>query len=182
VGILYSNADASEDTGLVHVETQDGGGLAFTPTTTTIPAGYKDIIISGNVRSSIVSGNGEYLRLYLNGDTTDANYKSQYHYAQGTGHAVGTFAWPLFAYARNSAGSGADSTSAFRCCLPDYSNSTNRAVAESRLMDWKQTGDLPEIQDHTIIWLDSVAAVTSILVHAGTATLAAGSSFTVWVR
>jgi len=178
---LYSNADDLRNSGLVLVETQDGGGLAFTPTTTTIPSGYKDIVISGNLFSTIAGATGESALLFFNGDTTEANYRTEYHYAQGTGHGVGASNSPYFFWMRGSL-SGVQATSGFTVCVPDYANSTYRAVAMCSGVDWYQPTSLAERADHGIIWIDSVAAITSILLSPATSTLAAGSSFTVWVR
>ena len=64
--------------GLAHIETQDGGGSAFAPAETTIPAGYRQIrvLISG---TSTGSGGGVSLFLGTGGgavDTTGGNYPS----------------------------------------------------------------------------------------------------------
>ena len=64
--------------GLIHIETQDAGGSAFTPAKTTISAGYRQIrvLISG---TSNGSGGGVSLFLGTSGgaiDTTGGNYLS----------------------------------------------------------------------------------------------------------
>jgi len=175
---LYSNADASENN-FVLVETQDGGGAAFNPTAVTIPSGYKDIVISGNVLGTGVAG--MFLRLYFNGDTTDTNYRTQYFASLGTTRTAAEWSAPYIFYPRSATGEGTESTGGFSATIPDYSNAVNRAVASSVGITWKEVDSLGIGMQWDVIWRDSTAAITSIIFDADS-TLAAGSSFTVWVR
>jgi hypothetical protein len=166
--------------GFVHLETQDGGGSAFTPSTTTIPAGYRDIIITGNAIGTGVA-TGMWLRLYFNGDDTDANYRSQFLNSY-TGNNVSGYgaSFPYILMVRTT-GEGTESSSGFAITIPDYSNTANRAVASSIGTSWREVAGHDITQQLGVIWRGSTAAITSIIFDAD-ATLAAGSSFTVWVR
>jgi hypothetical protein len=181
---LYSNVDATEATGLVHVETQDGGGLAFAPTATTIPSGYKDIIITGLALGT--HGSTDWIKLTLNSDVTDGNYVYIDMYSNTGYGGQGTASvrkWgglnerPKLTFPSNS---DLDQGTAWSVLIPDYANTVRHKLV---YMDngWFETSD----QDMGVKWTrwDNTAAITSISYPFTNATnLAAGSSFTVWVR
>jgi len=185
MAILYSNADDLRNSGLVHVETQDGGGAAFTPTTTAIPSGYRDILISGNIYSTTATSNGEYIHMYLNGDTTDNHYLTGYFWHEIALYGGNQFTNPALLWAMNSvtAGvAGADGVSSFTATIADYGNAALQATAAARrVVHFVPTPYAGEVFAG-MVWIDSTDAVTSVLLSPAAGSFAAGSSFTVWVR
>jgi hypothetical protein len=181
VGILYSNADALEATGLVKVETQDGGGSSFAPTAVTIPAGYKDIVITGSIFTNAVS-TYDYPEFIINGDGDDTHYVRGFITQRST--AINGYEGSgIYTHAFGTCTPSTGDPCGFRLTFPCYAGtvSQKQILAHST---WRLVSASQQYNDlSTYLWL-STSTITSVTLGSteDVSLFGAGSSFTVWVR
>jgi hypothetical protein len=177
---LYSNADDLRNSGLVHVETQDGGGLAFTPTATVIPAGYRDIVISGQVWTS--HSTLDEISVALNGDAVDANYNRNQIVGRSTAlNSYGAAGASFGTCQTTGTSSGGEGSMYFRVTIPEYAGTVRQKMMITH-SGFKNTNPDMYQYHHAVTWEDTDAVTSVTLFAVSAATFAAGSSFTVWVR
>ena len=174
-----------ETGGLTLVETQDGDGSAFTPAATTIPAGYREIIITGLVHSTSTSDDN--LWVVINGDANDANYRAARILQNDS--TVRGFGYDSIAFSRYTgatsvvAGSAEEQWCNLEMRIPQYSNTDAYKWLSARGAWWNATPSQVYQESVFLTW-ENTDAITSVQLtwnNAG-AMLSAGSAFSVWVR
>lgn len=168
--------------GLTLVETQDGDGSAFTPAATTIPSGYREIIITGLVHST-GTGN-DNLEVVINGDSSDANYASV-RLSNATDYQYNGVAKSRWTGATSSAASGSDPVyehTSVELTIPRYASNSAHKWISSRGAWWANNISTSFQEIMSIRW-ENTDAITSVqLAWNSASTMSAGSTFSVWVR
>lgn len=170
--------------GLTLVETQDGDGSAFTPTATTIPSGYREIVITGLVHST--SASDDNLSVVINGDSSDASYRAGRILQNGTtlrGYGYDSINPSRFTGVRSLvAGTAEEQWGALDMKAPQYSNTDAYKWLSARSAWWNDTPSMVYQESIFLTW-ENTSAITSIqFAWDSASTMSAGSSFSVWVR
>jgi len=176
-------SDIWKEKGLTLIESQDGGGSAFAPSAVTIPAGYKDIVVTGSVFTNAVA-TYDYPEIIVNGDT-DNNHYAKGHLTQ-RGTAINGYE-SLVAYAHAFGTCTPSATTGvpcvFRLIIPDYAGtvSQKQILAHSA---WNLVASSVQYNDTATILWENTAAITSVSFGSteDASLYGAGSSFSVWVR
>jgi len=170
---LYSNADASEDTGLVLIESQVLGVAAASVTFSAIPQTYKHLKIFVSARSAAAAAyDSGYAR--FNGDA-GANYLYGAHQG-GSAHTVSISSGQTQAgiFAATGNGSTADLYGGSEITLFDYTGANKKTVMA---LKWEShTTSEAYLYETLVAWADT-DAITSILMWANGGNLMAGSRF-----
>ena len=166
IGIIASSGGAVVGTDYESIATV----TPYTTTTTvefnSIPATYTHL----QVRAFIM-GSG-YSTLRFNGDTTTSNYRD--HYVGGTGAVAFAGTDASQAYFANL---GSTDGVGLVLDVLDYAN-TNKYKTQRTLNGFDKNGS-GEISLHSSLWM-STAAISSIMVTAGSGTFASGSHFALY--
>jgi hypothetical protein len=150
------------------------GSAAASYTFSSIPSTYTDLLL---VVAGTVSVNGENILTQYNGDT-GSNYSFTYIYGTGSTAASGRQSNRSAANANYQTAFSSSEQSNVIVQVQNYSNSTTFKTALSRNNN-ANGSSLPGTEALVSLWRNT-AAITSILVKAGSGNLNSGMSLTLY--
>jgi hypothetical protein len=150
------------------------GSAAASYTFSSIPTTYTDLVL---VVAGTVSVNGENILIQFNGDTA-ANYSFTYLYGTGSAAASGRQTARSAANANYQTAFSSTEQSNAVMQVQNYSNSTTYKTSLSRSNN-PNGSSLPGTEALVSLWRNT-AAITSILVKAGSGNLNTGFTLTLY--
>ena len=137
--------------------------LVGAPTTSgflfsAIPATYTDLVIECEMQCNSGATGGEEMYIYLNGDTTVANYYHQRFHSTGSSSASAAASQPHIAL---TAGTSATQMGLHTIELPNYTDTVNLQLAVERGTTYRTTSSLRQSLN-TVYHKTATAAITSI--------------------
>jgi hypothetical protein len=164
---------------IVPIQTQTPSGISSV--TFAVPAGFKNLRITGTTRSNRAAANFDGISLQFNGDT-GANYNSQAIGASGS-TVIGsqsTAQTSLRVAEATAASSLANSAGSFEIIIQDHANTTFFKNAIGREVDIEGASATGTNEEFRSGFWANTAAVNSVTVLLLNGTFIAGSTITLW--